>query len=338
MAAQITLEDVARHAGVSRATVSLVCRSSPLVADNTRERVEAAMAQLGYVYNRGAANLRSSRSRLVGLVLPDLSNPVFAEVVSGVEAACDAEGLHVLVVHSGDSRERQAELLQRLLEMRVDGLIISAATGTTQDDVSAYARSDIPVVQVLRRFAPDVLDYAGTDNHAGIQHATEHMLALGHQRVAFIGNASATSVSHERHEGYLHALREAGIAARPEYSVSCHQNLDDASRTAQALLDLPEPPTALVCFSDVIAFGATLGLYQRGLEPGRDVSVMGFDDVPWARSWRPALSTMAIAPRDIGRAAGGLLLRRIAAPGVEPLSHISDAVLVQRASTASLSS
>lgn len=328
-----TLADVARRAGVSRATVSLVCRSSPLVADKTRLRVEEAMAAVDYVYNRGAAALRSSRSQLVGLVLPDLSNPVFAELVIGVESALDASGHHVFVAHSGESLSRQAELLQHMLEMRVDGLIISAATGTMPDALSAYHRSRTPVVQVLRRFDMDRLDYAGTENRTGVQRATEHLLALGHRRIAFLGSAVATSVNRERFEGYAHALQAANLAADPAYTVACAPHLDDAARATHSLLDLPAAPTALVCFSDVIAFGATLGLYQRGLEPGRDVSVIGFDDIPWSQNWRPALTSMAIAPRHIGHAAGLLLQRRLGDPDAVLESSISDAVLMQRAST-----
>lgn len=333
MPTQRTLADVAEHAGVSRATVSLVARNSPLVADKTRERVEASMAALGYVYNRGAANLRSARSNLVGLVLPELANPLYAEIVSGVESALDASGQHVLVVHSGESLARQDELLQRMLEMRVDGLIISAATGTAPDVLRAYHRSGTPVVQVLRRFDPEQLDYAGTDNHAGMQRATEHLLSLGHRRIAFVGSAVATSTSQVRHDGYLQALRTAQLTPDPALTTACKPDLDDAARATQGLLDLPEPPTALVCFSDVIAFGATLGLYQRGLEPGRDVSVIGFDDIPWSQSWRPALSSMAIGPRQLGHAAAQLLQRRLAQPDAPMQAHLSEAQLMARAST-----
>ncbi len=334
MTTHSTLEDVALHAGVSRATVSLVCRNSPLVAAKTRAKVEAAMAAVGYVYHRGAANLRSSRSGLVGLVLPDLANPVFAEVIAGVEATLGSSDQHVFIAHSAESLTRQDELLQRMLEMRVDGLIISAATGTSAEAFATYARNHIPVVQVLRRFAGQAYDYAGTDNRAGVCHATAHVLALGHQRIAFLGSAGATSVSQERLSGYTQALQQAQLPVDPALIASCAPDLDGAAAATFALLDGPQPPTAIVCFSDVIAFGVTLALYQRGLEPGRDVSVMGFDDVPWARSWRPGLSTMAIDPRQIGCDAAHLLQQRLAAPDLPPQSRIREAVLVARASTA----
>lgn len=332
MTEHCTLEDVAKYAGVSRATVSLVCRKSPLVADATRRRVEAAMVAVGYVYHRGAANLRSARSGMVGLVLPDLANPVFAEVIAGVESVLEANGQHVFIAHTGESLERQSSVMQQLLEMRVDGLIISAATGTTAASFDPYARGGIPVVQVLRRFAGHRHDYAGTDNRAGVRHATEQALALGHRRIAFLGSSTATSVSQERHDGYSEALRAADLPLDAALVRSCAPDLEGASAATLALLDAKQPPTAVVCFSDVIAFGVTLALFQRGLEPGRDVSVIGFDDVPWSRSWRPALSTMAIAPREVGRDAAHLLQQRLADPAMPPQVRIRDAVWVPRES------
>lgn len=331
--AQPTLGDVALHAGVSRATVSLVCRSSPLVAEKTRSRVEASMVAVGYVYNRGAAALRSSRSGLVGLMFPDLSNPLFSEVVAGVEAALDGTGQRVFIAHSGESLSRQAELLRTMLEMRVDGLIISAATGTVPEALDGFHRSGIPVVQVLRRFDADRLDYAGTDNRPGVRKATEHLLALGHRRIAFLGSAQATSISQERCQGYGDALVAAGLRPDPAYLRACQPTLDDAAATAAQLAGLPLPPTAIVCFSDVIAFGATLGLHGCGLEPGRDLSVIGFDDIPWSRSWRPALTSMSIEPRKIGHDACILLRRRLADPAAGREDRISEAMLVTRAST-----
>ena len=334
MTARRTLEDVAAHAGVSKATVSLVCRNSPLVAEATRLKVEAAMQAVGYVYHRSAANLRAAQTGLVGLVLPDLANPVFAELIAGVESVLKDSGQHVLIAHSGESLQEQAKLLQHMLEMRVDGLIISAATGTTADCFRAYTHSQTPVVQALRRFAGQAHDYAGTNNYEGVRTATQQAVALGHHRIAFMGSASATSVSQERQAGYAAALQEAGIAPEPRLLRNCAPDLEAAAQTAIHLLQQPEPPTAIICFSDVMAFGATLGVYRLHMEPGKQVSVIGFDDVPWARSWRPALSTMAINPYQIGRDAAELLQQRICNPDQAPQARIHDAVWTPRASSA----
>lgn len=330
-----TLNDVARVAGVSRATVSLICRNSPLVAARTRERVERAMVEVGYVYNRSAANLRSSRTNIVGLVIPEIANPLYAEVLAGVEAALDPMGKQVFIASTNESVERQDYLLNRLLEMRVDGLIISAATGTTPQMLAAYERAGVAVVQALRSLDATRFDYSGTDNRSGVERATGYMLELGHREVAFIGSSVATSVSRERHRGYCDAMAACGLSPRPEHVTQCRPAFGDAADATRALLRQPVAPTALVCFNDIIAFGATLALYECALEPGRDVSIIGFDDIEWARSWRPALTTMAIDPRRIGLEAGRLMLERLGAPGpAAPRTVLHEATLVARSTCA----
>jgi LacI family transcriptional regulator len=325
-----TLNDVARAAGVSRATVSLVCRNSPLVAVKTRARVERAMVEVGYVYNRAAANLRSSRSNTIGLVIPEIANPLYAEVLAGVEEAVGRHDQQVLVASTNESLDRQEHLLTRMLEMRVDGLIISAATGTTVAMLAAYARSGVPVVQVLRAVDPTHLDYSGTSNRIGARLATQHVLSLGHRRVAFIGSSVATSVSDERRRGYNDALAARGLSADPAAITQCRPTFGDAADAVRTMLSQPDAPTALVCFNDIIAFGATLALYELGLEPGADVAVIGFDDIEWAQSWRPALTTMAIQPRQIGADAGRLLRERLQAPDAPARVVLSEARLMVR--------
>lgn len=325
-----TLNDVARTAGVSRATVSLVCRSSPLVAAKTRARVERAMVEVGYVYNRAAANLRSSRTNTIGLVIPEIANPLYAEVLAGVEEAIEPFDQHVLVASTNESLERQEHLLMRMLEMRVDGVIISAATGTTAAMLAGCVRSGVPVVQVLRAVDPVRLDYSGTSNRVGVRRATEYLLDLGHRRVGFIGSSVATSVSDERRRGYRDALAARRLRADPACITQCRPEFGDAADATRALLSQSDPPTALVCFNDIIAFGATLALYELGLEPGVDVSVIGFDNIAWAENWRPALTTMAIEPRQIGHQAGRLLLERLRTPTSAARVVLSEARLVIR--------
>jgi LacI family transcriptional regulator len=317
-----TLKDVARVAGVSRATVSLVCRNSPLVAAKTRARVEQAMAEVGYVYNRSAANLRSSRTDTIGLVIPEIANPVYAEILQGIEKCMAPLGKQVVMASTSESLEVQDRILQRMLEMRVDGLIISAATGSAPSTFDACIRAGVPVVQVLRSVDSARLDYAGTDNRAGAGRATRHLLSLGHTRLAFLGSSVATSVSHDRYLGYCDALQEKGLG--------------DAAAAAHRLLSSANPPTALVCFNDIVAFGVTMALYERGQEPGRDVSVIGFDNIEWAENWRPALSTMSISALEIGRHAGELLSRRLQDKEEAPQRMISEATLIERRSTGGL--
>jgi len=332
-----TLNDVAKLARVSRATVSLVCRDSPLVAEKTRQRVKEAMQACGYIYNRTAASLRSSRTNTVGLIVPEISNPIYGDILAGIEAALEPLGKLVFLASTGESLTRQNHFLQRMLEIKVDGLILSGATGTTASAVELCLAASVPVVQVLRQFDSVDLDYAGTDNPRGFQSATEHLLQLGHRRIAYLGSAVAVSVSSERENGYRRALTAAGIEPDERYVLSCPPRYNDAARAALTLLRLEAPPTAIVCFNDVIACGATLGIYELGLEPGKQVSVIGFDDIETAGSWRPALTSMSIGAREIGHDAGTLLAERIAGSRTERKVVLSEAKLVERNSCAPLS-
>src|SRR5262245_29436169 len=234
-----TLNDVARLAGVSRATVSLVCRDSPLVAEATRQRVKEAMQQCGYIYNRTAASLRTSRTNTVGLIVPEISNPVYGDILAGIEAALDPLGKLILLASTGESLTRQQHFLQRMLEIKVDGVILSGATGTDVDAVAMCLAADVPVVQVLRQFDTTALDYAGTDNPRGIQGACEHLLRLGHRRIAYVGSSVAVSVNAERQAGYTRALQDAGVAVDANMVLACPPRYNDAARATLALLQLP---------------------------------------------------------------------------------------------------
>ena len=328
-----TLKDVAKVAGVSRATVSLVCRESPLVAEKTRQKVERAMAEVGYVYNRSAANLRSSQSNTVGLIIPDIANPVYADLLTGIEDVLDPLGKVVFVADTNELFERQSRFLLRMLEMRVDGLIISTVSGTSPDVLTPYAREGVPVVQVLRMMDGAPFDYAGINNRLGSRRAAEHLLGLGHQRLAFIGSSISPSVNEERYQGFCEAVEARGLLPEAMPAITCRHSYGDAALATKTLLAKPLPPTALVCFNDVIAFGATLGLYELGLVPGHDVSVIGFDDIEGAASWRPPLATMSIEARLIGRQAATFLAQRMQNHDLPVRSLVSEAVLKERESS-----
>ena len=328
-----TLKDVAKVAGVSRATVSLVCRESPLVAEKTRKKVERAMAEVGYVYNRSAANLRSSQSNTVGLIIPDIANPVYADLLTGIEDVLDPLGKVVFVADTNELFERQSRFLLRMLEMRVDGLIISTVSGTSPDVLTPYAREGVPVVQVLRMMDGAPFDYAGINNRLGSRRAAEHLLGLGHQRLAFIGSSISPSVNEERYQGFCEAVEACALLPEAMPAITCRHSYGDAALATKTLLAKPLPPTALVCFNDVIAFGATLGLYELGLVPGHDVSVIGFDDIEGAASWRPPLATMSIEARLIGRQAATFLAQRMQNHDLPVRSLVSEAVLKERESS-----
>jgi len=309
---RITLTEVARHAGVSRSTVSLVLRGSPLVAQETRDRVQASIAELGYIYNRGAATLRAARTDVVGLLVCKIDNSFYGELTAGVDEVLDEQGVVAFLGNTSESLERQDRFLQRMREHNVDGVILCPAAGTDPDLLERLRRWRMPCVQALRFLAANDGDYAGVDYQFGMEMVTEHLIRLGHTRIAFVGGNLAHSATAARRAGFAAAMRRHGLA--PDLVVRCPLTRRAGAEAIGALLDRADPPTAALCFNDVVAFGVMLGLETRGLKAGRDVAVTGFDDVPEAALSRPALTTVATSPRQIGQEAARLLLRRLADP------------------------
>lgn len=310
---RLTLNDVAAHAGVSRATVSLVLRKSPLVKEETRAKVDAAMAELGYVYNRRAANLRSGASRTVGLVLCEITTPNYSQLTAGIDDVLDGEGYMAFITNTAEDAGRQRRVLLRMQEHGVDGLVVVPAEQTRADALEDGACAGLPCVLAQRRVEGFPADYVGPDYGAGMELVTEHLIALGHRNIGFIGGVRRIAPLSERLAGFHRALRRHRLKSGP--LVPCAV-LDRASghEAGRRLFAGNDFPTAVVCYNDIVAFGVMLALIERGLTPGEDVAVVGCDDVAEAGLHRPALTTFTTDPRVVGREAARLLLRRIEAP------------------------
>ena len=323
-----TLKDVADSAGVSRSTVSLVLRNSPLIAKKTHDRVQAAIKAVGYVYNRSAANLRTRRSGIVGLVICEISNPFFAEFTAGIDAVLDHAGLVSFLGNTAESPARQDRFIDRMQEHNAEGLILVPADATSSRLVQRLGVWGAPCVQALRYLTGRDEDYVGADYRLGMAMATEHLIGLGHRRIAFIGGTKRTSATAERHAGYRSALNRYGM--NDDLIVYCPPVLSAGPPAISELLKRADPPTAAVCFNDLTAFGVMLGLSELGIRPGLEFGVVGFDDIADAASWRPALTTVATKPHQIGEDAANLLLHRIATPQGGPERVILPPRLVVR--------
>jgi LacI family transcriptional regulator len=308
---KITLKDVAREAGVSTGTVSMILNDSPLVAHATRARVQEVMRRLGYVYHRAAANLRNKRSSIVAMSMCDLVNPYYADVTAGSQAALENLGRVLVLGNCAESIRRQRRFLETLREYSVEGLMVTPAIGTPKAHLRRVQQWRIPVVQVSR-YVPGVkTDYVGNDNRMATRLATKHLLSLGHKRLAYIGLNKATSTGRDRFAGYRAAM-QALKSPEPEQVIECRPSRENGFNAALTLFDKPDPPTGIVCFNDDLAFGAMLALRKLGLEPGRECSVVGLDDVAEAALWQPALTTVAISREKIGEVAARLLTNRVA--------------------------
>ncbi|WP_422506523.1 LacI family DNA-binding transcriptional regulator [Stenotrophomonas sp. GZD-301] len=313
----VTVTDIAEAIGVSRATVSLVLRGSPLVNVDTRARVEAELRRQRYVYNRGAANLRRRTSSSIALVINDLSNPFFAEFASGVDEALGGKGFVTLLGSTGESPERQQAVLTTLMEHMPAGLILSPAEGSDAGQLRQVL-GHANVLLFNRELPGAEWDFLTLDNQQGAYLATRHLIERGHRRIAFFGGHAASSSCHQRRTGYAQAMHEAGLETQAEWLIETSPSRLDAAARSGELFAAAAAPTAAVCYNDSVALGLMLGLASRGVHPGRDFAVTGFDDISEAAVAMPPLTTLTVDPRARGRQAAELLLQRLDHPDAAP--------------------
>ena len=330
----VTVTDIARAIGVSRATVSLVLRGSPLVNVDTRARVEAELRRQRYVYNRAAANLRRRTSSSIALVINDLSNPFFAEFASGVDEALGGRGYVTLLGSTGESPERQQAVLSTLMEHTPAGLILSPAEGSDATLLRQVLGANANVLLFNRELEGADWDFLTLDNQHGAYLATRHLIERGHRQIAFFGGHAASSSCHQRRAGFQQALAEAGLALPPGWMIESAPNrLEAAARTDELFVD-GHRPSAAVCYNDTVALGLMLGLNSRGIRPGGDFAVTGFDDISEASVAVPPLTTLTADPRERGRQAASLLLQRLEEPDAPPRRTVAPVQLRIRESSA----
>ena len=328
--ARVTLTDVAKDAGVSRATASMVLNDSPLIAQATKERVRESFARLGYVYDRAAASLRKNQSLAVGLVITQLSNPYFAEFVEGIQSELDDRGMDVLLGISAEDRARQRRVLVSMSERRVDGVVVIPAH---QSEPADFAGLHMPIVMLARRVKGFETDYVGGDNYAGSVAATNHLLVThGARRPAFIGGHVYSSAREERLGGFLSAAGVLGIKVPVRNQPACVPDRVVARNVAAELIARDPKVDAIVCFNDAVAFGVVDAVADTGLQVGRDIRVIGFDDVKDAERARPALASVSVPAESAGRRAAQLLLKRISGSDAGPEGLILPAELMPRES------
>jgi LacI family transcriptional regulator len=287
------------------------------------------MRKLGYVYNRAAATLRTRSTKTVGLVMTDIANPFFAELTVGAQERFDSSDYSLILTTTGDDLGHQERVLSGLLENQAEGVLICPARGTRKS--LRQRLGGTPSVLVTRYLGGRSFNYVGADNQKGLQMATEHLVSLGHRRIAFVGGPPDSSARHDRLAGFTKTLEAAGLS--PSHNVSTPVSRTAGVEAINGLLQERQPPTAAVCYNDIVAIGVMLGLRQRGLEPGQDFSVVGFDDIEEAALWIPPLTTVAARPKEIGRRAADLLLRAIEDPERKRESILVEPRLEVRAST-----
>lgn len=302
-----TIHDVARRAGVSKSLVSLVMRDSPHVSEEKRDAVLAAAADLGYRPNAVARSLVRRRSYVLGVMLSDLHNPFFAEVVDGIEERALEAGYRALFNTGNRVAARESIAIDTLLQLRADGLVLAGPVLAAADIVAAS--TSVPVVLVARSVRGRRVDSVMNDDRTGAGLVVEHLVQLGHRRIAHV-DGGAGAGSRRRRNGYEAAMRRHGLERYLRVAAGDYTEEGGAAGVAE-LLHGGEPPTAVFAANDLAAVGALQTLLERGLAVPGDMSLVGYDNTALAALGHVALTTIDQPRREMGRTAAGLLLERL---------------------------
>ncbi len=311
MAAKITLSTIADDLKVSTATVSLALRDSPLVAEATREKIRIRAKEIGYVYDRRAASLRTQRSDIVGVLVRDIINPFFAEILRSIEKELGSNRQTFLLCNHGDDLELQSGFISTLMQFGADGVIMSPSVGTEVGDITRIEEAGLPVTLVARTVeGANVPAFLGNDE-AGFQLVTKHLIENGHKDIALVGGTRLTSTGRARRRGYQNAFQETGLPVPDRDDIETPYDRKAGYAAVDKILAQGSPPSAIACCSDTVAFGVMHGLRQRGFEPGKDIAVTGYDDIEEASISGPALTTVNDGHDEIGRLAAKALYSKI---------------------------
>lgn len=329
-----TIQDVARRANVSAATVSRVLSSPERVSESTRERVKAAVEATGYTINQAARSLRLRNARTILMAAPNIGNPYYSIVLDAVIRAASQRGYSVLVAtRIGDDPNRW--LADYLLSNRADGLLLFDGSLDTFGMSGGDKGPNLPLVAAYDEIPDPRVNSVLIDNRAAASRATRHLIDLGHTRIGHLMSPSRNRSDHERRIGFEQAMREAGLPTRPEWMVQGDYNMPSGIAAGEILLAQSERPTAMFCGNDEMAIGLIHRLRLAGIECPRDISVIGFDDIAVAAYFAPPLTTMRQPREDIGRLATSTLIDIIEGeiPAREPVHITLRAELVVREST-----
>ena len=314
-----TIKDVAQRAGVSSTTVSYVLNNTRFVSPETEARVRAAIKDLSYQPDYIARSLRAKRTLTVGMIVSDITNPFYADVVRGAEDFFSDKSYSLILCNTDESPEIELSSIQMLRNKNVDGLII-VASGKNVDQLYDTNDSGIPIVLADRRLAGNRLDTVVVDDMKGTYQAVHHLLEHGHRRIGAIMPLGGLSTTEDRRQGYEMALREFGLIPDPALMANGNSSIEGGASAAHVLLDLQPAPTAIFAANNLMSVGLYLALKQRNLCCPKDVAVAGFDDLVWFSVFSPSLTTVSQPSYELGKRAAELLCQRICGehPSIAP--------------------
>ncbi len=308
----VTIREVARQARVSVGTVSNVLAGSATVRPELRRRVEEVMRALDYHPNQIARSLKTRQTKTLGLVISDITNPFFPQVVRGAEDAATLHGYLLITLNTDDSAERERRALSLLRAQKVDGLLLTVASGREDlTHVAQFRDAGLPIVCIDRSVPGIDLDLVCSDNAHGARMCMQHLLSRGHRRIGFLGGSPGLQTAQQRLEGYEQTLREAGLPRDPKLVRTGDFRLDSGYRLSKQMLLEADPPTALFASNAMMGFGALKAIHELGLRCPEDVALAVFDEVPFGDVIQPRLTVVAQPAYEMGRVGTELLIARL---------------------------
>ncbi len=301
----ITIHDVARKAGVSISTVSRVINENPSVKQNTRDRVHKALEELHYRRKRISTRKKAVAAKIIGLIIPDILNPFFTVLIKGIENAAKIQGYSIILCDSENDADIEARHIENLLKNGIEGLVFIPAPGRNSL-IYALMADDFPLVFLDRKIDNDRINYVVSANEEGAYHAVKYLLSLGHIDIMYIAGDRQLSTEIERFNGYRRAIEEAGIPLNSELLVNGEYSWKKAYEEVHSLIDAGARFTSIFASSDIMAFGAKQAIEDMGKKIPEDISIIGFDDIPFSSAI--SLTTVSQPAYEMGKNAMLLLI------------------------------
>lgn len=327
-----TMKDVAVRAKVSTATVSRALMNPDKVSQHTRHRVEQAAIEVGYLPHSLGRNIKRNESRTLLVIVPDICDPFFSEIIRGIEITAASHGYLVLIGDCAHQNQQEKTFIDLIITKQIDGMLLLGSRlpfGASKEE-----QRNLPPIVMANEFAPELeLPTVHIDNLTAAFNAVSYLQKLGHKRIACIAGPEEMPHCHYRLQGYVQALRRTGTEVNPHYIARGDFTFEAGSHALEQLMMLPQPPTAIFCHTDVMALGAISSAKRRGLRVPEDLSIMGFDDIALSQYCDPPLTTVAQPRFNIGKEAMLLLLDQLQGQAVSNGSRLLDCVLVERGST-----
>lgn len=333
----ITIKDIAKKAGVSHTTVSRALNGNPSIPEKTTLVIRKLADEMGYLPSAAARGLKTNKSQAIGVIVSRIDNPYFGEIVQGIEEVLQQKGYSVFIASSHLDFSSERNIVQAFAEHRVDGVIICSVTFDS-DHADLLKKYAMPIVVVNNESPEEYRCSIAHDDVDGARRVTRHLLSLGHQHIAYIGNSNANRINEDRLLGFRAEMQKSGISVNDQWIINCDgSEIEDGVQGVQRLLDIESHPTAIFCFNDLMAIGVLSELNQRKIHVPDEISVAGFDNIPYSAFTTPPLTTFDQPKKLIGTEAAQLMLNilenSVEEGKLEPVTHIMRGHLLVRGST-----